>query len=569
MRLSVSKSVNSASLYIIKSIYENGVRSTKVVEKLGTEKELREKLNGADPYKWAKQYIAELTRKEEEGQREALIKYSPASLIEKNEQRCFNGGYLFLQKIYRQLGLDKICREITKRHEFDFNLDSILSRLLYARLIYPGSKLETYRLSSRFLEPPDFTLHQIYRALDVLAKESDFIQAQLYKNSVRSLGRNTGVLYYDCTNFFFEIEEEDGLRQYGVSKEHRPNPIVQLGLFMDGDGVPLSFCVNKGNTNEQVTMRPLEQKLLDDFRLSRFVVCTDAGLASAANRRFNNKGERGYITTQSIKKLKGYLRVWALEANGWRLPGDNKVYDISALDEELDSDKIYYKERWIKENDIEERLVVTYSLKYRIYLRALRNRQLERAIKLIKKNPGRLKKSRHTDCKRFIVQTHCTDDGELAAKTSLSLDTKLIASEEAYDGFYAVVTNLEDGASQIIAVNRRRWEIEECFRIMKSEFKARPIYLSRDERIEAHILTCFLSLTLYRYLEKALGERFACHNIITTLRDMNFFKVRGEGFIPTYTRTDLTDALHEAFGFRTDFEIIRIQMMKNIFKASK
>jgi hypothetical protein len=569
MRLSVSKSANSASLYVIKSIYENGVRSTKVVEKLGTEKELREKLGGADPYTWARQYIAELTRKEEEGHREVLVKYSPATLIKRDEQRCFNGGYLFLQKIYRQLGLDGICREITKRHEFDFNLDSILSRLLYARLIYPGSKLETYRLSSRFLEPPDFTLHQIYRALDVLAKESDYMQAQLYKNSLRSFGRNTGILYYDCTNFFFEIEDEDGLRQYGVSKEHRPNPIVQLGLFMDGDGVPLSFCVNKGNTNEQVTMRPLEQKLLDDFSLSRFVVCTDAGLASAANRKFNDRGERGYITTQSIKKLKGYLRAWALEATGWRLTGDSGVYDISTLDEELDSDKIYYKERWIKENDIEERLVVTYSIKYRNYLRALRNRQLERAMKLINNNPGRLDKSRQTDFKRFIVQTHCTADGEQAAKTNLSLDTKLVASEEAYDGFYAVATNLEGGASQIIAVNRRRWEIEECFRIMKSEFKARPIYLSRDERIEAHLLTCFLSLTLYRYLEKALGERFACHDIITTLRAMNFFKVRGDGFIPTYTRTDLTDALHDAFGFRTDFEIIRRQQMKNIFNATK
>jgi transposase len=569
MRLSVSKSVNSASLYVIKSIYENGVRSTKVVEKLGTEKEIRERLGGADPYEWARQYVAELTRKEEESRREVRVMYSPVTQISKQEQRCFNGGYLFLQKIYRQLRLDKICREIKARNKFDFNLDSILSRLLFGRIIYPASKLETQRLSTRFLEPPDFTLHQIYRALDVMAKESDYIQAQLYRNSMASGARNTGILYYDCTNFFFETEEEGGLRQYGVSKENRPNPIVQTGLFMDGDGIPLCFCVNRGNTNEQVTMRPLEQKILDDFSLSHFVVCTDSGLASAANKRFNAAGDRGYITTQSIKKMKAYLREWALDPKGWRLPNNRNTYDVSSLDEGQERDKIFYKEQWIKEGDIEERLIVTYSLKYRDYLRALRNRQIDRALDIIKKNPGKLKKARQTDCKRFIVQRHCTPDGELAQKTSFSIDEKMIAAEEAYDGFYAVCTNLEGDASRVIAVNRRRWEVEECFRIIKSEFKARPIYLSRDERIEAHLLTCFLALVLYRYLEKALGGGFTCRDIIGTLRDMNFLKVKGEGYIPAYTRTDLTDALHEAFGFRTDFEIIRSRDMKNIFKALK
>lgn len=568
MRLSVTRSANSTSLYVIKSIYENGVHSTKVVERLGTEKEIRERLGGADPYEWAKGYIAQLTRREKEGKKAVLVKYSPATQIEKGEQHSFNGGYLFLQRIYRRMGLDKICGEIAKRGKFDFNLDAILSRLLYARIIYPGSKLTTNRLCKRFLEPPDFTLHQIYRALDVIARESDHIQAQLYRNSVRECGRNTGILYYDCTNFFFEIEEEDGLRQYGVSKEHRPSPIVQMGLFMDGDGIPLSFCVNKGNTNEQITMRPLEQKILDDFKLSRFVVCTDSGLASAANKKFNGKSERGYITAQPIKKMKGYLRTWALDCTGWRLPGGGKCYDLSSLDEEEDRENIFYKERWVKEDDIEERLVVTYSLKYRDYLRALRKRQLERALDIIRRNPGKLAKSRQTDCKRFIVQTHRTSSGETAKNTSLSLDENKIAAEEMYDGFYAVCTNLEGSVSDIIAVNRRRWEIEECFRIIKSEFKARPIYLSRDARIEAHLLTCFLSLVLFRYLEQALGSAFTCSDMIGTLRDMTFMKVKGEGFIPTYTRTDLTDALHTAFGFRTDFQIIRNRDMKRIFTTS-
>ncbi len=307
---------------------------------------------------------------------------------------------------------------------------------------------------------------------------------------------------------------------------------------------------------------------MDDFKLSRFVVCTDSGLASFANKKFNGKGERGYITAQPIKKMKGYLRAWGLDCTGWRLPGGEKCYDLSCLNEEEDRENIFYKERWVKENDIEERLVVTYSLKYRDYLRALRKRQVERALDIIRTNPGKLTKARQTDCKRFIVQTHRTSSGEDAKKTSLSLDENKIAAEEMYDGFYAVCTNLEGSVSDIIAVNRRRWEIEECFRIIKSEFKARPIYLSRDARIEAHLLTCFLSLVLYRYLEQALGAAFTCCDLIGTLRDMTFMKVKGEGFIPTYTRTDLTDALHDAFGFRTDFEIIRNRDMKRIFTAS-
>ena len=301
MRLSISKSKNSTSLYVIKSTYKNGVHSSEVVEKLGTVKELEKKLNGQDPIEWAKKYIEELNQKEKEEKREVLVRYSPVKVIPKGEQHSFNGGYLFLQKIYHELGLNKLCKEISRRYKFTFNLDSILSRLLYARIIYPSSKLATSQLSKKFIEQPDFELQHIYRALEVLAKETDLIQSYIYNNSLKVAKRNTGVLYYDCTNYFFEIEQEAGLKQYGVSKEHKPNPIVQMGLFMDGDGIPLAFCINKGNTNEQLTLRPLEEKILSDFNLSNFVVCTDAGLASEVNRKFNNKGKRAFITTQSIK----------------------------------------------------------------------------------------------------------------------------------------------------------------------------------------------------------------------------------------------------------------------------
>ncbi|SDL08929.1 IS1634 family transposase, partial [Natronincola ferrireducens] len=241
MRLMVSKSKNARSLYVIKSIFVNGKRTSKIVEKLGTYDELLENLNGEDPMEWAKKYISELNEKEKEENSKIMVQYSPTKLIEKEKQRSFNGGYLFLQKIYHELGLHKICKEISNRHRYSFNLDSILSRLLYGRVIFPSSKLSTYNLSSRFLEKPDFDIQHIYRALEVITKETDFIQAELYKSSQKLSKRNSGILYYDCTNYFFEIEEEQGLKQYGYSKEHKPNPIVQMGLFMDGDGIPLAF----------------------------------------------------------------------------------------------------------------------------------------------------------------------------------------------------------------------------------------------------------------------------------------------------------------------------------------
>ena len=569
MRLQISKSKNASSLYVTKSIYVNGVHTSKIVEKLGTYADLEKKLNGEDPIEWAKAYVAELTRKEKEEKREVMVRYSPAKQIDKDEQKTFNGGYLFLQQIYHQLGLSKISKVISDKYKFTYNLDSVLSRLVYSRIIFPASKLATCEQSKLFMEQPEFELQHVYRSLEVLAKESDYIQSELYKNSLKICDRNKGILYYDCTNYFFETEQEDGLRQYGVSKEHRPNPIVQMGLFMDGDGFPLAFCINKGNTNEQVTLKPLEKKIISDFGLSRFVVCTDAGLASVANRKFNDIQDRAFITTQSIKKLKASLREWALDSTGWKMSGSDVLYDLTELNEDSNLDLTFYKERWIKEKELEQKLIVTFSTKYQKYQQSIRNRQIERAQKVIDTNPGKLKKCNSNDYKRFISKSHCTENGEVAENESYSIDTDLIAGEAAYDGFYAVCTNLDDDASAIIKVNQRRWEIEESFRIMKSEFKARPVYLQRDDRIEAHFTTCFISLMIYRLLEKKLGEKYTCHDIVTGLRDMNFFEITGEGYLPTYTRTDLTDDLHDAFGFRTDYQIVNTKQMKKIFKDTK
>lgn len=567
MRLKITKTNSDTNYYVIKDIKINGKRTTTVVERLGNLKEVSQKANGKNIDEWVKQYINNLNEKANEGKEDIIIKKSSGKLIPMNTQVCFNGGYLFLKKIYLALNLNEICNEISKKYRFRYDLSNILSRLIYGRIIFPSSKLATLELSKQFIEKPNFELQHIYRALEVISKEIDFIQSSVYENSQKVLDRNTGILYYDCTNFFFEIEEESGLRQYGPSKENRPNPIVQMGLFMDGDGLPLAFCINEGNKNEQLTLSPLEEKILQDFNLSKFIVCTDAGLASTANRKFNNVQDRAFITTQSIKKLKKHLMDWALSPEGWKLTGDKKDYDISKLgeNEEQYKDKIFYKERWIKENDLEQKLIVTYSIKYRNYQRKIRNSQVERAQKAIDTKSLKLDKSNQNDYKRFVKKTSVTKDGEIAEEKVYTLDNEQIAKEAKFDGFYGVCTNLDDSPEEIIKVNQRRWEIEESFRIMKSEFKARPVYLSRDDRIKAHFATCFLALLIHRILEKKLDEKYTCSEIIEALRNMNFLK-EATGYIPTYTRTELTDYLHDKFQFRTDREILTPKNIKEIFK---
>lgn len=572
MRLSLVKSKNTTQFYVIKSYRDkNGKNTSKIIEKLGNTEEVTKKAKGKDPIFWAKKYIEGLNKAEKENNLKILIEKSTSTLIPKNEQNLFNCGYLFLEKIYYELGINRICRTINEKYKFEYDLNNILSRLLYGRIIFPASKLATRELSNKFIEQPNFELHDIYRALEVISKENEFIQSELYKNSSEISKRNTGVLYYDCTNYFFEIEQEDGLKQYGPSKEHRPNPIVQMGLFMDGDGIPLAFNITSGNTNEQTTLTPLEEKILEDFKLSQFIVCTDAGLASNANRKFNDKEERAFITTQSIKKLKKHLMEWALDENGWKLTNDSKTYNIKDIDknEELYKDKIFYKERWINENGLEQKLIVTYSIKYRNYQQQIRNSQVERAKQAIENNSIKLDKCNQNDYKRFVNKTNITKDGEIAESRILSLNTEQIEKEEKFDGFYGVCTNLDDNAEEIIKINQRRWEIEECFRIMKSEFKARPVYLQRNDRIIAHFTTCFLSLVLYRYLEKRLEEQYTCSEIIETIRNMNLYKANELGYLPAYTRTDITDTLHEKFGFRTDNEITTIKIFKKILKDLK
>ena len=574
MRIKISESKNASSLYVIEDITVKGKRTTRIVEKLGTVKELEEKLKGEDPIEWARAYAIELTEKEFKEKQPVLLELNHTKKIEKGLQNTYNGGYLFLQQIYHDLGLDKIFKEISEKYKFTYNLDSIVSRLIYGRILHPSSKLNTFQESKKLLEEPDFELHHVYRALEVLGQETDFIQAEVYKNSKKLATRNDQILYYDCTNYYFEIENSDGLKQYGLSKENKPNPIVGMGLFMDGDGIPLAFNIFDGNKNEQITLKPLEEKILKDFDLSRFIVCTDAGLSSNENRIYNTKGDRAFVTTQSVKKLKNHLKEWALDSKGWKLPGSDQSFDISIFEENPDikesyKSHVFYKERWIKENGLEQKLIVTFSLKYKDYHQAIRLDQVERAKKAITNNPSKIGKARSNDFKRFIESTSITKEGEIAENKIYDINQEVIEKEAIYDGFYAICTNLEDSPEEVIKINHRRWKIEECFRIMKTEFKARPVFLSRDDRIKAHFTTCFLSLIIFRYLEKHLDYNFTCREIINSLKNMNFLYSSKVGFIPSYTRTDFTDKAHDTFGFRTDYEVIHEKNMNKIFRDTK
>lgn len=569
MRLSLVKSKNATQFYVIKSFRDsNGKNTSKIIEKLGNLEEVTKKANGQNPIEWAKEYIKILNEKEKNESLDIIAKFSPSTQIPKDIQNSYNGGYLFLQDIYYSLGLNKICKDISDKYRIKYDLNSVLSNLIYARIIEPSSKLSAFETAKSFLEQPNFELQNIYRALEIISKETENIEASVYKNSLKVVNRNTKVLYYDCTNYFFEIEEAEGIKQYGKSKENRPLPIVQMGLFMDGDGFPLAFVVDSGNTNEQITLKPLEKQIVKDFELSKFVVCTDAGLASRENRIFNNIQERSFIVTQSLKKIKGHLKDWALSTDGWHKLNSKKLINLDDIDNSGSNEEIYYKERWINENDLSQRLIVSYSPKYAAYQRSVRNSQIERAQKLIN-NPSSVSRNRQNDPKRFVKANSVTADGEIADKKVFSLNQDAIVNEAMFDGFYAVCTTLEDDISEIIKVNKRRWEIEESFRILKSDFKARPVYLKRDDRIKAHFTTCFLALLIYRILEHKLDEKYTSSKIIQTLRDMNFFKKEGCGYAPTYMRTDLTDTLHEAFKFRTDIEMVSFKMMRKIFKQTK
>lgn len=568
-------------IYYVQKSYrkEDGKNATKNVERLGTLADLKSRFGEDDPIGGAKKYIAELTAAEKEANRKVLVEYSPTTPIAKGEQRLYNGGYLFLQKIYYELGLDYICKKIAKKHKLvQYDLNSILSMLIYTRVLDPKSKRSSLEAAKKFIEQPECKLEQVYRALSLLAGEFNSIQADVYKRSLKLGRRNTSVVYYDLTNYFFEWEEEGGLVQYGHCKEGRPLPIVQMGLFTDRDGFPLAMCIEPGNTAESTTLKPMETLLKEKFGLSKLVVCTDGGLSTYENRKNDSVGDRSFITVQSLKKMKGYLQEWALDSKGWHIAGSDEEFDIGTLDGREYHDTLFYKERWdptsMSTGEIlEQRIIVTFSFKYQEYLAYVRERQVVRAQALLDKGRGATAKRKSpNDAKRYIKTEHCTQEGELAQYESYSLNREMIDQESSFDGFYAICTDLEDPAPAIIKLNGGRWIIENEFRIMKTDFETRPVYVRRDDRIKAHFLTCFLALLIYKYLEKKVnrgGKHFTTREIVDTLRSMDFLSVPGEGYVPTYTRTDLTNNLHGSAGFRTDYQIVPKQKMRSIISLTK
>ena len=572
MRVTTSKSKNAESFYISKGyVNDKGVSTSVIIRKLGTLKDLLPEHGPTrdDVMVWAKEQarIETLKYKREKEEKQIKLTFHADRPLDYDKQVFYRGGYLFLQSIYYQLQINKICRKLKQKHKFKYDINAILSDMIYARILEPRSKRSSYKAASEFLEKPSYKLHDVYRALDVLGAECDLIQAELYKNSHFLGARNDKVLYYDCSNYYFEIEQEDGNKKYGKSKEHRPNPIIQMGLFMDGDGIPLAFSTFAGNANEQTSLKPLEKKILGEFGCQKFIYCSDAGLGSESIREYNHMGERAYIVTQSIKKLKKEEKEWALDPQGFKKVSDDTPVDITKLNS---NDKgLYYKDEPYTTKKPHQRLIITYSPKYAAYQRTIRDKQVERAQKML--DSGNTKKNRKNpnDPARFIEKTAVTPEGE-AADIKYSLDENKITEETLYDGLYAVCTDLlDDNVADILKVSEGRWQIEECFRIMKTDFSARPVYLQDENRIQAHFLICFLALTIYRFLEKKMDLKYTCEELLETLKAINFAEIQEQGYIPLYKREAITDDLHEACGFRTDYQFITKSKMRTIQKKSK
>ena len=572
MNLHITKSKNSESFYIAKSyVKSNGSTSSTIVRKLGTLNELLVEHGPTrdDELAWSKneeKLETEKYKKEKEA-KTVLIPFHADRQLDYDKQTFYRGGYLFLQSVYYDLQLNKICRKLKSKYKFKYDINAILSDLIFSRVLEPSSKRSSFKTASEFLEKPSYELHDVYRALDVLGTECDFIQSEVYKNSHFVGQRNDKVLYYDCTNYYFEVEQECGDKKYGKSKEHRPNPIIQMGMFMDGDGIPLAFSLFPGNTNEQKSLKPLEQKVIQDFGCQKFIYCSDAGLGSESIRNYNHMGERAFIVTQSIKKLPSEDRAWALDKSGFRRVSDSKLVDISTLSD--DDTDLYYKDEPYTPKTLHQRLIITYSPKYARYQKVIRDAQVERAEKMIASGNTKKQRKNPNDPARFIGTKAATDDGEIA-NIHHYLDEDKVENESLYDGLYAVCTDLlDDDVSDILKVSEGRWQIEECFRILKTDFSARPVYLQDENRIKAHFLICFLALLSYRVLEKKLDYRYTCEEILDTLKEINFAEVQEQGFIPLYKRSKLTDALHDVCDFRTDYQFITKSQMKTIQKKSK
>ena len=579
----------SNTTYCIIMDYKNlsGKRSTSVFEALGNDNDLVKRFGKENTMNKVQEYINSLNKMIKEN-KELPVKLllDPNKQIEKDVNRTFFSGHIFLRKIYYQLGIDKICEEIKKKYHFTFDINSVVECLIFARIIWPSSKLSTYEQSKKFIGNYDFDLQHVYRTLTYLAKEIDSIQKELFNYSNKVIDRNYKVIYYDCTNFFFYTEEND-FQRYGISKQHQPLPLVQMGLFMDADGYPFAMNINPGNTSETKTMIPSEEKFLNDFDMKgkNIIVCTDAAMSSDDIKRFNVKDGRGFIITQSIKKMSDDLQKYALDKKGWRKLGNIKdTFDLEKIandkkSKEENYETIFYKEIECETKSVRQTLIITFSFKYQEYQNKIKQHQFDRAIKLVEETNRKNKNTKNTekikisknpnDPKRFIKETRTTDTGEIACNIEYMVDQKILEEEQKYSGLYGITTNLINDTQTVIKVLHNKWEIEESFRIMKEEFDTGTVYLSREDRIKGHFITCYLSLFIYRYLEHQLNDKYTVYEIVKKLQEMKMLELKGKGFIPLQTRDDLTDDLHAFLGLNTDTEIITYKKIKEIYDLTE
>ena len=627
--------------YIQKSVRVNGHSTTKTVKRLGLLEDIKRNYGCEDPRQWVIDMAVRMTEEERSGKEVVSIEFYPGQRVSMGESPLRIGGDLFVYPFYSKLGLPQICDNIKRQSRIKYDLDEVLKTLVAGRLLFPGSKAQTYARAASLVKPPKFSEEEMYRALSLLAPYIDDIQAKVYANSFNITRRKDRIIYYDCTNYYFEIEDNDrdfidtdtgeyvtGLRKRGKSKENRPNPIVQLGMFMDMGGIPLAFVVFPGNESEQTTLRPLEEVLDRKFGMTEYIVSTDAGLGSEQNRRYNMGEGRDYICVQSLPSLKEQDRVAATDPKGWHIAyagTDQKLSRLSELAYEDDlfcldqlrsrpdandllRNVTFYKEitvykesrqenqQWTQAKKLnpdatptdsrgkriprhiksmrQERIIVTYSHDFDIYLKHKRAERLAIAQKIVTKGDTKARRSQQSPL-NYIEPVHKTSDGQIAIKTELVINDDILAQEELLDGFYAYATSLDDDATLVLKARSFHHEIEHLFRTTKTHLDARPVHLSRQDRIKSHFLVCFLALLILKLIHHVITRQYeqdyaeyplSVDSLVNTLREIKFGEIGGRGYIPMYRRTTLTDQLQDIAGVEVNNQIITKKRMNEFYR---
>lgn len=609
MKLYYDKRLKDPTYYIQQGFRNGKKTTTKNIKRLGKHSELL--LITDNPLEYAKNEVKKMNEEYRSGRSEFIVTMDFNERIPSTDSPCSNStslniGYLYLKDVYAKLNLSDFFKSVSSDRKITYDCNKICQFLTYARILDPASKYGTYDKLDTYYEKPQIEYQHMIRFLDILDRNSDQYLKHLFDNSENIVKRDTSVMYYDCTNYFFETEKPDeeivdevtgeiilGLRQFGISKENKTSPIVEMGLIMDSRGIPISMCIHPGNTNEQLTAVPLEKEVIKMTGNKKFIYCADAGLGSYNIRKFNDMGGRAYIVTQSVKKLGQEIKDIVFNDSNYRLLSNDDAITLkemrtfnkkgannlslyidfaykvipanTAMDTGLYEEKVYKNGRTKKvkaKGTLHQYIIVTFSRKMMEYQRTIRERQLERAKKLLKlKDPEKIKKGPN-DIRRFLKNTS-------SDTANYVLDMDKIHEEEKYDGFYAVATNLDDSAKDILAVAQNRYKIEDCFRIMKTNFDARPVFLRKPERIRAHFLICYTALLIYRLMECKLDDNLThvtTSNLIKTLRNMNVVNMDDMYYKSIYSGSQALDALERCFELQLNRKYYRPSDLNKIVK---